>query len=402
MEHRPEVADVIRSHGGRYVDEYGASKEQRQVLRALGVCRTRALGGHKKKCNRCGFVEVSYNSCRNRHCPKCQAKARSEWLIERQKELLDVPYFHVVFTLPDKLGPLALQNKRLVYRVFFRSVSETLRTIAKDPKHLGAEIGFLTILHTWGQNLLLHPHIHCVVPGGGISLDGQRWIACRDEFFLHVVVLSRLFRGKFLAYLQDGFDQGQIQFHGRLTNLADRACWRDWIRELRAREWVVYVKPPFGGPQQVLKYLARYTHRVAVSNSRLVAFEDGKVTFRYKDYAQGSRQRTMTVDAEEFIRRFLLHVLPKGFVRIRYYGFLANHEKWNHLEKVRNLLEEDSTFMAEGANPSPADTSAQGLCLSGTDDLDLCPVCRKGFMVQIEEVKPIASSFLEHLFFDTS
>ena len=402
MEHRPEVADVIRSHGDSYVEKYGTSKEQRQVLRALGVCRTRVLGGHKKKCNRCGFVEVSYNSCRNRHCPKCQATARSEWLVERQKELLEVPYFHVVFTLPDKLGPLALQNKRLVYRVFFRSVSETLRTIAKDPKHLGAGIGFLTILHTWGQNLLLHPHIHCVVPGGGISLDGQRWVACRDKFFLPVIVLSRLFRGKFLAYLQDAFVQGQLQFHGRLTHLRDRACWRDWCRELRARDWVVYVKPPFAGPQQVLKYLARYTHRVAVSNSRLVSFEDGKVSFRYKDYAQASRQRTMTLDAEEFIRRFLLHVIPKGFVRIRYYGFLANREKSTHLEKVRHLLEAESTSIDHSTNPSPADTSPQDLCLSTMDDLDLCPSCREGFMVPIEVLKPISSAILEPLFIDTS
>lgn len=402
MHRRPEVADVIRSHGDRYVEKHGASKEQRHVLYALGVCRTRALGGHKKKCNRCGFVEVSYNSCRNRHCPKCQAKARSEWLIERQKELLDVAYFHVVFTLPDKLGPLALQNKRLVYGLFFRSVSETLRTIAKDPKHLGAEIGFLTILHTWGQNLLLHPHIHCVVPGGGISLDGQHWVACRDQFFLPVAVLSRLFRGKFLAYLQDAFDQGQLQFHGRLKCISERAGWCDWLRGLYSREWVVYVKPPFGGPQQVLKYLARYTHRVAVSNSRLVALEDGKVTFRYKDYAQAGLQRFMTVDAEEFIRRFLLHVLPKGFVRIRYYGFLSNGEKSTHLEKVRNLLEADSTSIDHGTNPSPADTSAKDLCLSGTDDLDLCPSCRKGLMVPIEVLKPISCAILEPLFIDTS
>ena len=402
MGHRPEVADVIRSHGDRYVEKYGVSKEQRQVLYALGVCRTRALGGHKKKCNRCDFVEVSYNSCRNRHCPKCQVTARSAWFVERQKELLDVAYFHVVFTLPDKLGPLALQNKRLMYRVFFRSVSETLRTISKDPKHLGAGIGFLSILHTWGQKLLLHPHIHCVIPGGGISLDGQRWVACRDRFFLPVCVLSRLFRGKFLAYLQDAFDQGELQFHGRLTHLRDRACWRNWCRELRAREWVVYVKPPFGGPQQVLKYLARYTHRVAVSNSRLVALEDGKVTFRYKDYAQAGRQRLMTVDAEEFIRRFLLHVLPKGFVRIRYYGFLANREKSSHLEKVRNLLAEDSTPVDDDTNPSPAGTSPRDLGLSGSDDLDLCPSCRKGRMVTIELLKPISGAILGPLFIDTS
>ncbi len=401
MSHRPEVADVIRSHGRRYLEAYGSSADNRRVLVDLSSCRTRVLGGHKNKCNHCGHEAISYNSCRNRHCPKCQATARAEWLTDRNKELLEVPYFHVVFTLPDKLGPLTLQNKRLIYSVLFRSVSETLSTIGKDPKHLGAEIGFITVLHTWGQKLMLHLHIHCVIPGGGISPDGKRWIACRDSFFLPVSVLSRLFRGKFLAYLQEGFDQGKLQFHGRLEELADRTRWRSLLNQLRSKEWVVYVKPPFGGPKQVLKYLARYTHRVAISNSRLVSLNEGRVTFRYKDYAHGNRQRTMTVDGVEFIRRLLLHVLPKGFVRIRYYGFLAHRHKWNHLKKIRNLLADEPTSTGQTQPPAPESTLT-GECPAGTEELQLCPRCRIGRMIQIEVVQPIACSNSEPWIIDTS
>jgi hypothetical protein len=321
-----EVADVFRRHGDAFLDRYGdgLSHEQRRVLHDVTACRTAALGGHVEECDRCGHRQIAYNSCRNRHCPKCRATAAADWMEARAAELLPVEYFHVVFTLPAALGPIALQNPRAVYGLLFRAAAETLRRIAADPKHLGAEIGFLAVLHTWGQNLQHHPHVHCVVPGGGISPDGSRWVACRPGFFLPVRVLSRLFRGLFLALLRAAFDRGKLSFHGRIAGLADPGEFRRALAAVSGVEWVVYAKPPFGGPRQVLKYLARYTHRVAISNRRLVALDGDEVTFRWKDYARGGEQRVMKLQAVEFIRRFLLHVLPAGFVRIRHYGFLAN------------------------------------------------------------------------------
>jgi len=328
-DHRPEVADVIRSNLASFLKRYHPSKEQYQVLNALAECQTAALGGHSLlRCDSCPYEVVVYNSCRNRHCPKCQGAARAAWLEAREREVLDVQYFHVVFTLPHELAPLALQNRRCLYALLFRAASETLLTLGRDPKHLGAELGCLALLHTWGQTLHPHPHLHCVIPGGGLSLDGERWVSCRDGFFLPVHVLSRLFQRKFLAHLQRAFDNHDLAFHARLQDLEHPKAWEGFLETLRNKKWVVYAKPPFGGPQQVLKYLARYTHRVAISNQRLLSLHDGKLTFRYKDYAQQGRQRTMTLDAVEFLRRFLLHVLPKGFMRIRYYGFLANRNRW--------------------------------------------------------------------------
>ncbi|MFQ5930082.1 MAG: IS91 family transposase [Acidobacteriota bacterium] len=381
--HRPEVADVIRTYAGDYLGAYGASAEQRQVLQDLAQCRTQALGGHKYRCELCGHEKIVYNSCGNRHCPKCQAAARAEWLKQRQKDLLEVPYFHLVFTVPDELGPLALQNKKLVYGILFRAASETLLAIAKGPKHLGAEIGFLAVLHTWGQNLHLHPHLHCVVPGGGLSPDGRSWVSCKDNFFLPVRVLSRLFRGKFLSYLHKAFDDGDLQFFGKLEQLARATSWKRFFRQLRSREWVVYSKPPFGGPQQVLKYLARYTHRVAISNQRLASLEGGKLSFRYKDYAQGNRQRTMTLKATEFIRRFLLHVLPSGFMRIRYYGFLANCHRDKKLAQARSVLGEqpDNTMPCE-------DEPRQQLSSDNDHDTELCPKCKTGRLRFLERLEP--------------
>ena len=332
--HRPEVADVFRKYGNDFLEAHRACSEHRRVLRDLTQCRTQALGGHKYRCESCNHEKIVYNSCRNRHCPKCQAAARAEWLEQRRKDLLEVAYFHVVFTIPDELGPLALQNKKLLYGILFRAASETLLTLAKDPKHLGAQLGFLAVLHTWGQNLHLHPHLHCVVPGGGLSIDGQSWVSCKENFFLPVRVLSRLFRGKFLSYLDNAFANGEIRFFGKLERLAEASSWRRFLRHRRSSEWVVYSKPPFGGPEQVLKYLARYTHRVAISNQRIVSLEDGRVCFRYKDYARGNRQKMMTLQAKEFIRRFLLHVLPSGFMRIRYYGFLANRHRQEKLAEA--------------------------------------------------------------------
>ncbi len=343
--HRPEVADVIASDGARYLERYRPSKEQFRVLNALTRCRTASLGGWRKRCEQCGHEVTVYRSCRNRHCPKCQGTARAAWLQAREREVLDVEYFHVVFTLPHELAPLALQNRRLVYGMLFRAASETLLTIARDPKHLGAEIGCLALLHTWGQNLLAHPHLHCVIPGGGLRLsDGnERWLSCRDGFFLPVRVLSRMFRGKFLALLLRAFEQQKLQFHGRLVDLHHPKAWESWLEPLRNKNRVVYSKPPFGGPTQVLKYLARYTHRVAIANQRILSCDKGKVRFTWKDYAHSSRKRTMILDSVEFLRRFLLHVLPKGFMRIRYYGFLANRYRAEKLALARRLISDLAT-----------------------------------------------------------
>ena len=312
-----EVADIFRRHGSGFRLTHPLSPEQRRVMRAIEVCRTSVLGGHVDQCDACSYQRVSYNSCRNRHCPKCQSLAKARWLEARMADLLPVEYFHVVFTLPEQLASLALQNKRVVYNILFATAAETLRTIAADPKHLGAEIGFLSVLHTWGQTLRHHPHLHCVVPGGGLSPDGLRWVSCRQGFFLPVNVLARLFRRLFLAALAQAFENGKLTFHGTSACLAESHTFHRLLASLRAREWWVYAKPPFGGPEQVLAYLGRYTHRVAISNHRLLKLENGQVTFRWKDYARGNQQRSMTLKTNEFIRRFLLHVLPRGFQRLR-------------------------------------------------------------------------------------
>jgi hypothetical protein len=342
-----EVAEVIRQHGDAFLDRYGGvlSAAQRQALRDLAACRTAALGGHVEHCLDCGHDRVAYNSCRNRHCPKCQALARAHWLDQQARHLLPVEYHHVVFTLPAELGDLARANPALLYDLLLRSAAATLRAVAANPKRLGAAVGVLMVLHTWGQNLHHHPHVHCVVSGGGLSCDAAgrldpspRWRACRPGFFLPVRVLSRVFRGKFLAGLGRAFDQGKLLLPGRLQRLADPSGRAAWWQTLYARDWVVYSKRPFGGPAQVLKYLARYTHRVAISNSRLVELRDGRVTFRYRDYADGRRHKTMTLDADEFLRRFVQHVLPKGFVKLRHYGLLANRHRQARLDVCRRLL----------------------------------------------------------------
>ena len=379
--HQPEVADVIRIDGAAFLKHYRPSKEQYRVLNALSECRTAALGACCKRCEKCGHEVTVYCSCRNRHCPKCQGAARAAWLQAREREVLDVEYFHVVFTLPHELAPLALQNRRVVYGMLFRAASETLQTLTRDPKHLGAEFGCLALLHTWSQNLLAHPHLHCVVPGGGISPDGKRWVSCRDGFFLPFPVLKRMFRGKFLALLQSAFEQEELEFHGNLRELAHPKAWEGWLEPLRNKEWVVYAKRPFGGPTQVLKYLARYTNRVAISNERIQSFEDGKVSFSWKDYAQGNRKRIMTLSSVEFIRRFLLHVLPTGFMRIRYYGFFANRHRAEKIELARILLS-DQTSSAENDPESPEPPQPQ-LDAAGEpiDDLDICPKCKQGRLV---------------------
>ena len=339
-----EVADIVRTSGNRFWEHYRShlAWQHRKVLDAIVRCRTAALGAHRDQCPRCGHQAISYNSCRNRHCPRCQGNARSRWLAERRTELLPVSYFHIVFTLPHELSALALQNKRLLYDLLFRASAATLLELAGNPKHLGADIGFLGVLHTWGQNLHHHPHIHYVVPAGGLAPDGSRWIASSKRFFLPVVALSRVFRGKFTAGLKQLLRQHKLQFHGSLQSLAEPRCFRNFLRQLFHQDWVVYAKPPFGGPEHVLNYLARYTHRVAISNHRLVAFQNDRVSFRWKDYAHGGKQKIMTVSTDEFLRRFLIHVLPKGLVRIRHFGLFANRRRGRMLVRCRALLGADN------------------------------------------------------------
>jgi hypothetical protein len=360
-----EVADIIRSAGKNFIEKHRSwvTGLHRKVLSAIECCRTAALGGHRDRCSRCGHtVAISYNSCRNRHCPKCLTHARNKWLSARQKEFLAVPYVHVVFTLPHTLASLVLHNKKLLYTLLFRSSAATLLEIAADPDHLGAEIGFLSVLHTWGQNLLHHPHVHCVIPAGGLSPDHKAWIHPRHRFFLPVKVLSSVFRGKFLDGLEDAFAKGGLCLPGELQSLADTNTFRSFLRTLHRKEWVVYAKPPFGGPQHVLNYLARYTHRVAISNHRLVSFTDGKVTFRWKDYAHGNQHRLMTLTADEFLRRFLLHTLPRGFVRIRFFGNMANRRRAALLPVCKHLLETNVQQVAPPPDPAQADKPPTWLC----------------------------------------
>jgi hypothetical protein len=341
-----EVADIFRAHGPawRRANAGHVSLGQLKVMSAIEHCRTAALGGHVTRCEKCAHEHIAYNSCRNRHCPKCQGAAATDWLAARQAELLPVPYFHVVFTVPAEIGDIAYHNKAVVYDILFKAAAETLITIAADPKHLGARIGFTSVLHTWGSALTHHPHIHCIVPGGGISLDGRRWIACRPTFLLSVHVLSRLFRRLFLDKLVAAHDAGRLSLFNDLAPLTDRDAFDVHLAPVRKLKWVVYAKPPFGGPEAVLAYLARYTHRVAISNSRLVACDAGNVRFRYKDYrAKGrARHKTMTLAAHEFIRRFLIHVLPSGFHRIRHYGLFANGGRVRNIARARELLGADA------------------------------------------------------------
>ena len=381
--HRPalEVADVFRGEGASSWTG-GLSSAQRRVARAIENCRTAALGGHVSACDRCDHRTICYNSCRNRHCPKCQAMARAKWLAQRSAELLPIPYFHLVFTLPSQIAELALQNKRLLYGLLFQAASETLREVAANPRHLGAhDVGVLAVLHTWGQNLMHHPHLHCVVSGGGLSADGRRWIAAKPHYFLPVRVLSRVFRNRYRKLLEQAYRRGDVQCHGRLCQLANPARWRRWLTAATQREWVVYAKRPFGGPDLVLKYLARYTHRVAIANSRLVKYQDGQVTFGYKDYAHGGQGRSMTLAGQEFVRRFLMHVLPEGFMRIRQYGYLANRRRREKLARCRELL--DATTPQEAPPPSEPAVEAAAAPPPAAPTVR-CPLCAEGRLHVIE------------------
>jgi predicted Zn-ribbon and HTH transcriptional regulator len=369
-----EVADILRAQGQSFLDRYRSSLDFQQLkaLRAIQRCRTAALGGHRDACQSCGYQAISYNSCRNRHCPKCQAQARERWIAARQRDLLDTSYFHVVFTVPHELNGLALENPRLFYDLLFTVTAQTLLEIASDAKHLGAEIGVIAILHTWGQNLLLHPHIHCVIPAGGLSLDHRQWVRPRYAFFLPVKVLSRVFRGKFLAGLKRLHRRKTLQCAGPAGALADQQQFAKLLRHLHRHDWVVYAKPAFGGPLQVLRYLGRYTHRVAISNHRLLAFEQERVTFRWKDYAHGGKQSQMTLTGTEFLRRFFLHVLPRSFVRIRHFGFLANRFRLSRLALCRQLL---------GCSCSMPRAVRSGEVHSESPSLWHCPRCGASMIV---------------------
>jgi len=375
-----EVADIFRAAGAAYRQQHRLRRQQLRVMRAIETCRTAALGGHVEECSHCAHTRIAYNSCRNRHCPKCQNRERAEWLAQRRAERLPVEYFHVVFTVPQQIAALALCNQQVVYNILFRSSAETLLTIARDPQHLGAEIGFFAVLHTWGQNLLHHPHLHCVVPGGGLSPDRQSWLACRPGFFLPVRVLSALFRCLFLSALESAFRQNLLQLCGSLEPLQETDAFARYLQPLRATDWVVYAKPPFGGPAQALEYLGRYSHRIALSNERLLAHQNGQVSFQWKDYRTQHQQKSkvMTLQTDEFIRRFLWHVLPPGFPRIRHFGFLANCHRQSRLALCRQLL----TAPAADLLPSPL-ACRQLLSTLADTPLFRCPHCGIGTMIRL-------------------
>lgn len=365
-----EIGDIFRENRAK-LRHLKLSPEQRKVVKAITRCRTARLGGHKLYCNTCGYSEISYNSCRNRHCPKCQYFKKLKWLNNRIEEILPVKYFHVVFTVPHLLNPLILQNKKELYGIFFKAVNETLTEAALNPKNLGAKIGFMTILHTWGQNLMDHPHIHCVVTGGGLNKDKTKWISSRDNFFIHVKRLSRLFRGKYLYYLKMAYNEKKLGFYGKLEELKYRENFNNLISKSYKKEWVVYSKKPFDSPVNVIKYLGRYTHRIAISNSRIVKVTDKEVSFRWKDYRNGNKKKIMTLPVEEFMRRFLLHTLPKGFKRIRFYGLLSNRYKKENIKTIRELLNNPKDTLMEIKETVP------DLILIENDDKTYkCPKCQ--------------------------
>jgi Putative transposase/Transposase zinc-binding domain len=374
-----ELAGIFRQHGDTYRKARSLPLEQRRVMRAIEVCRTSVLGGHAEVCGQCDYTRISYNSCRNRHCPKCQNSERAKWLESRQGELLPVEYFHVVFTVPEEIARIAFYNQEIVYGILFGAASETLLTIARDPKHLGAEIGFFGILHTWGQNLLHHPHLHFVIPGGGIGPDLE-WVCCRPGFFLPVKVLSRLFRRLFLEALRQAYAKKQLQFFSEMEALKEEPSFRNYLLPLEQAEWVVYAKPPFGGPRKVLDYLGRYTHRVALSNDRILDVSNGQVTFQWRDYRARDKykSRTMTVSADEFIRRFLMHTLPPRFQRIRHFGFMANRFRKRKLALCRQLLANPVTELL----PTPAQCHAREAALF-TQPFRHCPQCGTGILIRL-------------------
>lgn len=382
-----ELADIFREHAEEYITSHGpTSARQRRVVKDIELCRTAALGGHVAKCDHCEHKEIYYNSCRNGHCPKCQGVARGRWLKARQGELLPVKYFHIVFTMLEEFRLIAYQNKETVYGILFRAAAQTLLQLARDPRHLGAEIGFFGILHTWGQILCHHPHVHFVVPAGGLSPDRTRWISASEKFFLPLKVVRIVFRGKFIDLLKQAFAKGELTFHGAVAKLADAEAFEAILDKASRHDWVIYVKRPFAAPDRVLKYLARYVHRVAISNHRLVSMDGTTVTFKWKDYADNDKTKLMTLDVFEFIRRFLLHVVPRGFHRIRYYGFLSPRKRADSLELCRQLLPQPAQPLLH------ADDHHEPLEPRDFEDKpERCPKCKEGTMTIIQTIDPIPS-----------
>jgi hypothetical protein len=387
MKQSLEVADIFRTYGPAYRGVHGHEMPLRhlRVMRAIEICRTAELGGHLDQCDQCGTVSISYNSCRNRHCPKCQFLEKERWLEAREKQMLPTSYFHIVFTLPEGLRPLALRNQKVVYNLLFKSVSQTLTELARDSKHLGAEIGFMAILHTWSQTLIDHPHLHCLVTGGGLSSDGKRWVGSKKDFFIPVHVLSSLFRGKFLDGLKKEYEAGRLKFPGQIEELKESSTFKRFLTNLYHQEWVVYCRPPLKNPEKVMNYLGRYTHRVALSNDRLVKMEGNQVTFRWRDSADNNKIKWLTLEAFEFIRRFLLHVLPEQFVKIRYYGILSHRSRKGKLLRCKRLL---GVVTSEETEQVPKETWQDLLTRITGIDPTICPHCGKGKMIQREILLP--------------
>lgn len=375
-----EVADIFNEYGKSFRDKYKQPLNTLKVMSAIENCRTATLGGHVDECDECGHIKVSYNSCRNRHCPKCQTMKKEKWLEERNKDLLPIPYYHVVFTVPSELKELMLRNKKEMYSLLFKSSSETLMELSKDKKYLGAKIGFIGILHTWGQNIIDHPHIHYIVTGGGLSLDEKEWVTSKKDFFLPVEVISTLFRGKFMYYLMNAYQENRLEFHGSISHLTEQKEMKKFKFELYEKKWVVYCKKPFKNAKYVLKYLGRYTHKVAISNNRILKMENHKITFRWRDYKDHNKNKIMTIGAWEFIRRFLLHVLPNGFVRIRHYGILSNRNRKKKVEKSKELL---------GVLIKTLQLKEQEVIEL---DYKVCTCCGEGNMIRKEEIYPRCSS----------
>jgi len=385
---RVELADIVRAHGAAYEQTHALARAQRRALRAIATCRTAVLGGHRAVCTACGAERITYNSCRNRHCPKCQRVATERWLAARRREVLPIPYFHVVFTLPHELNPLAQSHPRVIYRLLFQAAASTLTRFGRDPRHLGGDLGVTAVLHTWGQTLTQHVHIHCVVTGGALAPDGTRWISARPNFLFPVRALAKVFRGRYLAGLQRACARGELHLTGGLAPLAEPAAFAAWLAALHQQAWVVYCKPPFAGPEHVLAYLGRYTHRVALSNDRLLALADGRVRFRWRDYADGDRVKVMELDADEFLRRFLLHVVPDRFVRIRHFGLLANRRRAATLAQCGALLAQPPLAAA----PEVESVRALLLRVMGVD-IERWPVCQLGVMQPLAVLPPVLGAW---------
>jgi len=382
-----EIQDILLKYGTDYRRKNKLPLNQLKAMGAIENCRTALLGGHVDECVDCGHIRISYNSCRNRHCPKCQNMAKEQWLENRKDDLLPVKYFHVVFTIPEEINAIALRNQREIYSILFKSASETLLELARDPKYLGAQLGITTLLHTWGQNLMFHPHLHCVVPSGGLSRDGVRWINSRKKFFIPVKVLSAKFKGKFLAYLQDAYYKRKLKFIGGISEFLREDIFQCWMKSLREKAWVIYCKPPFKSAEYVLQYLGRYTHRVAISNNRIKFIENGYVTFKWRDYKDKNKEKFMSVTAEEFIRRFLMHILPNRFVKIRHYGIIGNRNRKTKLQNCKKLTG------AKIKNTPKNKLTIEELILKLTGkDIRICPCCKKGRMEMKSRLQPVICS----------